>query len=125
MSENQSYKTIIALMNDSQEVEVKEVRQGGNFKCPVYLRESDKTTGIDILDLSVRSYNCLKRAGFNTMEDLITKVHGKEDLLRIRNCGHKSVKEILEKMFLYQLMAFPKDKRMWYINETIMKCLQQ
>lgn len=119
MSEEKVYQTVTGIMEASQEVEVRNVHQGGNFKCPAFLRDSDKNTGIDILDLSVRSYNCLKRAGFNTMEDLITQIHSKEDLMKIRNCGLKSVREILEKLFLYQLMSFPEPQRAWYIKETV------
>lgn len=123
MSEEKNYLTIKKIMEASQVVDVRNVHQGGNFKCPMFLRDSDKNTGIDVLDLSVRSYNCLKRAGFNTMEDLITQIHGKADLMRIRNCGLKSVQEILEKMFIYQIMSFPESQRSWYIDETIRRSL--
>jgi len=119
MSEEKNYQTIKRIMEQTQLVDATNVQHGGNFRCPMFLREEDKNTGIDALDLSVRSYNCLKRAGFNTMEDLITKVHCKDDLMKIRNCGHKSIQEILEKMFVYQLMSFPESKRLWYIVETI------
>ncbi len=51
---------------------------------------------IEELDLSVRSYNCLKRAGVNTVEDLAIKTE--EDMMRIRNLGRKSLEEVLQKM---------------------------
>lgn len=58
---------------------------------------------IEELELSLRSYNCLKRANINTIEELISKTQ--EDLLKIRNLGRKSTKEIIEKLksFGYEL----------------------
>ena len=46
---------------------------------------------IEELDLSVRSFNCLKRAGINTVEDLINK--SEEDMMKVRNLGRKSLDE--------------------------------
>lgn len=51
---------------------------------------------IEELDLSVRSYNCLKRAGINTVEDLASKTE--EDMMKVRNLGRKSKEEILQKL---------------------------
>lgn len=51
---------------------------------------------IDELDLSVRSYNCLKRAGINTVEDLIEKTE--EDMMKVRNLGRKSLEEVINKL---------------------------
>ena len=51
---------------------------------------------IEELDLSVRSFNCLKRAGINTVEDLINKTE--EDMMRVRNLGRKSLEEVVEKL---------------------------
>ncbi len=51
---------------------------------------------IEDLDLSVRSYNCLKRAGINTIGELIQKTE--EELMRVRNLGRKSIKEVLTKL---------------------------
>lgn len=51
---------------------------------------------IDELELSVRSYNCLKRAGINTVEDLIGK--SEEDMMKVRNLGRKSLDEVVNKI---------------------------
>ena len=51
---------------------------------------------IDELDLSVRSFNCLKRAGINTVEDLINK--SEEDMIKVRNLGRKSLEEVIAKL---------------------------
>ncbi len=51
---------------------------------------------IDELELSVRSYNCLKRAGINTVEELTNKTP--EDMMKVRNLGRKSLDEVLAKL---------------------------
>ena len=51
---------------------------------------------IDELDLSVRSFNCLKRAGINTVEDLTNK--SEEDMMKVRNLGRKSLEEVIAKL---------------------------
>ena len=51
---------------------------------------------IDELELSVRSYNCLKRAGINTVEELTNKTP--DDMMKVRNLGRKSLEEVLAKL---------------------------
>lgn len=51
---------------------------------------------IEELDLSVRSFNCLKRAGINTVEDLVSK--SEEEMMKVRNLGRKSLEEVIEKL---------------------------
>ena len=51
---------------------------------------------IDELELSVRSYNCLKRAGINTVEELTNRTP--EDMMKVRNLGRKSLEEVLAKL---------------------------
>ena len=60
--------------------------------------EKDKVLDMTIeeLDLSVRSYNCLKRAGINTVLELTQK--SKDDMMKVRNLGKKSLEEVQEKM---------------------------
>lgn len=57
--------------------------------------ESDNLT-IEELDLSVRSFNCLKRAGINTVEEL--RKMSREDLMKVRNLGRKSQEEVIQKL---------------------------
>ncbi|MBO4569898.1 MAG: DNA-directed RNA polymerase subunit alpha [Clostridia bacterium] len=64
-------------------------------------REEDKVAklmemSIEEMDLSVRSYNCLKRAGINTVEDLTKKTE--EDMLKVKNLGRKSLDEVINKL---------------------------
>ena len=62
--------------------------------------ESQKDKVLDMtieeLDLSVRSFNCMKRAGINTVEDLINKTE--EDMMKVRNLGRKSLEEVILKL---------------------------
>ena len=51
---------------------------------------------IEDLDLSVRSYNCLKRAGINTVQELANQTE--EDMMKVRNLGRKSLKEVKDKL---------------------------
>ncbi|MDD6245300.1 MAG: DNA-directed RNA polymerase subunit alpha [bacterium] len=53
-------------------------------------------TSIEDLDFSVRAYNCLKRAGVHTLQDLVNK--SENDMMKIRNLGKKSLKEVLDKI---------------------------
>ena len=53
-------------------------------------------TSIEDLDFSVRAYNCLKRAGIHTLQDLVNK--SESDMMKVRNLGKKSLKEVLDKI---------------------------
>ena len=60
------------------------------------LRISYHPVSIEDLDFSVRAYNCLKRAGIHTLQDLVNK--SESDMMKIRNLGKKSLKEVLDKV---------------------------
>lgn len=62
---------------------------------------------IEELDLSVRSYNCLKRAGINTVEDLIARTE--EDMMKVRNLGRKSLEEVVQKLDALGLSLAPSE----------------
>ena len=65
-------------------------------KTPESGKEKVLEMTIEELDLSVRSFNCLKRAGINTVEDLINK--SEEDMMKVRNLGRKSLEEVMQKL---------------------------
>ncbi|MBQ3114614.1 MAG: DNA-directed RNA polymerase subunit alpha [Clostridia bacterium] len=56
---------------------------------------------IEELDLSVRSYNCLKRAGINTVEDLTNKTE--DEMMKVRNLGRKSLEEVIQKLHSFDM----------------------
>ena len=70
-------------------------------------KEKVMQMSIEELDLSVRSYNCLKRAGMNTVEDLTNR--SEEDMMKVRNLGRKSLEEVLNKMVTLGLTFRPNE----------------
>jgi len=76
-----------------------------NDEVPVEKEKDDKEKILEMpieeLDLSVRSYNCLKRAGINTIGELIQKTP--EDMMKIRNLGKKSLEEVQSKLESFNL----------------------
>lgn len=78
-----------------------ELVQSMTDKSLLVSREEDKVhkimvMSVEEMDLSVRSYNCLKRAGINTVEDLVKK--SEEDMLKVKNLGRKSLDEVIHKL---------------------------
>jgi len=63
---------------------------------------------IEELDLSVRSYNCLKRAGINSVQDLVQR--NEDDMMKVRNLGRKSLEEVTQKLSQLGLSLKPKDE---------------
>lgn len=63
---------------------------------------------IEELDLSVRSYNCLKRAGINTVEDLTNRTE--DDMMKVRNLGRKSLEEVIQKLHGLGLSLAPSEE---------------
>lgn len=94
-------------------------RRNGKLKFPIYISEKLRTTELEALELSVRSSNCLHRAGFKTIGELVEAIDGSEDLKKIRNCGSKSVDEIMEKLFCYQYYQLEATQKMKYINSVL------
>ena len=79
------------------------VNLSGNTVHTEMLREKEENkenNAIDMtieeLDLSVRSFNCLKRAGINTVRDLIGKTE--DEMMKVRNLGRKSLEEVINKL---------------------------
>ena len=63
---------------------------------------------IEELDMSVRSFNCLKRAGIDTVEDLINRTE--EDMIKVRNLGKKSLEEVIQKLESLGLSLKPSEE---------------
>ena len=96
-----SHLKLFADMDVSVESEIK-VEDAGNSDSNDLMNMN-----IDELELSVRSYNCLKRAGINTVGDLCSK--NLEDLSKVRNMGRKSIDEILGKLESMGLVLSSRD----------------
>ncbi len=94
-------------------------KKGGKFFFHIYLTGRMSETPIEALDLGVRAYNSLRRAGFGTIGELAEAIASGVEISRIRNCGAKSRREIMEKLFFYQYNALAPEKRQAYINEMV------
>lgn len=84
----------------------------GNVEIMVEKEEDKKEKVLEMtieeLDLSVRSYNCLKRAGINTVEELSNK--SEDDMMKVRNLGKKSLEEVINKLEELELRLKPSEE---------------
>ena len=91
----------VDLSENAKSVEVMSVQEDNE-------KEKVMEMNIDELELSVRSYNCLKRAGINTVEELCSKTP--EDMMKVRNLGRKSLEEVLAKLKELGLQLNPSEE---------------
>ena len=91
----------VDLSENAKSVEVMSVQEDNE-------KEKVMEMNIDELELSVRSYNCLKRAGINTVEELCNKTP--EDMMKVRNLGRKSLEEVLAKLKELGLQLNPSEE---------------
>ena len=109
---------MMEIMNQEEGVTLRK-KHGGKFYFPVYTNPEMMKTSIESLDLNVRPYNCLRRRGISTIGEIIRIIEEGGDLKSLRNCGAKSVSEIMEKLFLFQYYALKPERREKYILEVI------
>ena len=86
---NEHLKLFIDMSDEAKNAEILVER-------PEVKKEKVLEMTIEELDLSVRSFNCLKRAGIDTVEDLINRTE--EDMIKVRNLGRKSLEEVIQKL---------------------------
>ena len=94
-------------------------KKNGKFCFNIFLTPKMSVTPIEALDLSPRAFNSLKRAGYSTIGELAEAIASGTEIGRIRNCGAKSRREIMEKLFFYQYSVLPKEKRADYVEKTV------
>ena len=100
--------------------DIQELMRGKQFK--VLFRCSEALMGTDVsdlLDLSVRASNALKRSGYQTVGDMKTRVESFDEIAKIRNCGATSISEIMGRLFFYQYSLIPKEKRSEYMQTIL------
>ena len=110
------FKEMMKLVPGVDFMEMKE-RNSGKFRFPIFLTEEMRNTDLEVLELSARSCNCLHRVGIHTIGDFVSQVSNEDDLRRIRNCGAKSVKEIMGKIFCYQYEVLDDNVKIKYVKE--------
>ncbi len=86
---NEHLKLFIDMSDEAQKAEIMVER-------PEVKKEKVLEMTIEELELSVRSFNCLKRAGIDTVEDLIERTE--DDMMKVRNLGRKSLEEVIQKL---------------------------
>ena len=88
------------ILNEHLNLFIELSEEAGNTEVMIVKSDDGKGKTLEMtieeLDLSVRSFNCLKRAGINTVEDLISKTE--EDMMKVRNLGRKSLDEVVAKL---------------------------
>ena len=75
---------------------------------------------IEVLDLKVRPYNCLKRAGYKTVGEVVEAVTSEKGIGGIRNCGKLSVREIKEQLFLFNYNCMDAKNQEAYLQEVVL-----
>ena len=86
---NEHLNLFVNLSDEAQKIDVLVER-------PETVKEKVLEMTIEELDMSVRSFNCLKRAGIDTVEDLTNRTE--EDMIKVRNLGKKSLEEVIQKL---------------------------
>lgn len=95
------------------------------FFNEVRLSEIQCKQEIMTLDLSQRAYNCLRRAGVNTVGQILDRFHdtgdqsSKKQLQQLKNLGKGTADEILMKLFFYQFSVLPEEKRSSYMKRVL------
>jgi len=95
---NEHLDLFINLTDNAKETVVLTEKEDNN-------KEKVLEMSIEEMDLSVRSYNCLKRAGINTVEDLVSKTE--DEMIKVRNLGRKSLEEVLNRLNDFGLSLRP------------------
>ncbi len=117
MSQGQKM-SMMELLNDVEGLSLKE-KQGRSFRFRMHMNRSMEEASIDALDLSIRSYHCLKRAGYDNIGTLAEDIASGKSLSSIRNCGKKSAREIMEHLFLFQYYSLKPEKREAFLEEVV------
>ncbi len=117
---NVKYSRMKEVFNHIKGVELRDARGGknGTFHFKMATSPEMRATEIDVLELSVRSYHGLKRGGYNTIGQVIEGVENGMELAKVRNLGAKSIREIMENMFLWYLSTMTPEQQEKYLIET-------
>ncbi len=105
-------------MNQMEGVTLKEAH-GKSFHFPFHLTEAMEHTSIEALDLSVRASNALHRAGFDTIGALAHAMDEGFSLSKVRSCGARTIREIMESLFFYQYNQMSSERQKQYLIEVI------
>jgi len=111
------------IMNSLEGVNLHE-KHGGSFKFRLYMTREMKEAPLEILDLCMRASNCLKRAGYVTVGQLVDAMSSGLELSSIRNCGKTSIIEIKAGLFLFGLSNMSAERQERYLEEVLLMNLK-
>ncbi len=122
--EKDQCRTVKSLMETLEDVELRE-KKGSKFYYKLHMTKEMTDASLEELDLSVRSSNCLHRAEYFKIGQLVDALAAGMSLSSIRNCGKNSAREIMEQLFLYQYDKISREKKEIYLLETVVYNLQK
>ena len=93
-------------------------KRSSKLRFPIYVTDTLMKADLSELELSVRSLNCLHRAGYHTIGQLAEAIVCSDDLRRIRNCGSKSVSEIMTSLLRYQYLNLAESRKAGYLEKV-------
>ena len=93
--------------------------RGDHFRYPVYMSAAFMNTALEDMELSVRAYHCLQRAGYKTIGDMLSKIEGKEDLLKIRNMGKLSANEVMIGLCCFQFSMLNEERKEKFVKRVL------
>ncbi len=100
------------------------VRNRKMFCFPMYLNKEAEKQDIMTLDLGAGAYNCLRRAGYRTIGDVVEHsaasdcLTSKKQLMTLHNMGKTKAQEILIKLFFYQFSILPEERKKRYMQSV-------
>ena len=107
------------LLKLGSNINIEELLNRRKLRFPIYIESPIMNDDISELELSVRSQNCLRRVGYHTVGDLVKNIEKSDDLLKIRNCGENSAREIMKHLFLHQYSVLSVEKQKKWLEELV------
>lgn len=93
--------------------------RGEHFRYPVYMNEKFMNTSLEDMELSVRAYHCLQRAGYKTIGDVVSRIEGRADLLKIRNMGKLSANEVMMGLCCFQYSMLNEERKEKFVKRVL------
>lgn len=93
--------------------------RGDHFRYPVYMSEVFMKTPLEDMELSVRAYHCLQRAGYKTIGDVVSRIEGRADLLKIRNMGKLSANEVMLGLCCFQYSMLNEERKKKFVKRVL------
>jgi len=93
--------------------------RGDHFRYPVYMNKAFMNTPLEDMEFSARAYHCLQRAEYKTIGDLVLKIEGKADLLKIRNMGKLSANEVMVSLCCFQFSMLNEERKVKFVKRVL------